>query len=174
VVRETYGDHDRTTTPGVNTVSTTTFDTDETIKTLDGFYCANVVASLWADAVANRLEGPAIFLLTDELGEVSEHARTAARQLADRIGDLGGAITADPRQLLDTAPRESDFELPDCGDVRSIIEVGLRELGVLIAAYEQFLARVRDTDPVSHQLVTGLLAAEAHRRADIEAAMQRP
>jgi hypothetical protein len=47
-------------------------------------------------------------------------------------------------------------------------------LGVLIAAYEQFLARVRDTDPVSHQLVTGLLAAETHRRADIEAAMQRP
>jgi hypothetical protein len=94
----------------VNIVSTITSDTDQTIKTLDGFYCANVVASLWADAVANRLEGPAIFLLTDELAEISAHGRAAAQQLADRIGDLGGTITADPRQLLDTAPRDSDFD----------------------------------------------------------------
>lgn len=155
-------------------MSTTTSDADRTVKTLDGFYCANVVAALWADAVANRLEGPAIFLLTDELAEVSEHARAAAQQLADRIGDLGGAITADPRQLVDTAPRDSDFALPDCGDVRSITEAGLRELNVIIAAYQEFLASVRDTDPVSHQLVTRLLGDETHRRADIDAALQRP
>lgn len=155
-------------------MSTTTSDTEQTIRALDGFYCANVVVSLWADAVGNRLEGPAIFLLTDELAEVSEHARAAAQQLADRIGDLGGEITADPRQLLDNAPRDRDYELPDCGDVRSIIEIGLHELGVIITAYEQFLARVRDTDPVSHQLVTRLLGEETHRRADIEAAMRRP
>lgn len=153
---------------------TTTPDTDQTIKSLDSFYCANVVVSLWADAVSNRLEGPAIFLLTDELAEVSEHARAAAQRLADRLGDLGGATTADPRRLRDVAPGDTDFELPDCGDVRSIIELGLRELNVLIAAYEEFLGAIRDTDPVSHQLVTGLLADETHRRADIEAAMQRP
>jgi hypothetical protein len=28
----------------------------------------------------------------------------AAARLAGRIGDLGGAITADPRQLIDRAP----------------------------------------------------------------------
>lgn len=155
-------------------MSVTTTDTDQTIKCLDGFYCANVVASLWAAAVGNRLEGPAIYLLADELAEVSEHAGAAARQLADRIGDLGGAITADPRHLLGARPGEGDFELPDCGDVRSITEAGLRELNVIIAAYEEFLVRVRDTDPVSHQLVTRLLGDETHRRADIEAALQRP
>src|SRR6266702_272157 len=36
---------------------------------LDSFYCHNVVAGLWADAVANRLEGLAIYLLSDELPE---------------------------------------------------------------------------------------------------------
>lgn len=155
-------------------MSTTTSASELTvIRSLDGFYCANVIASLWADAVSNRLEGPAIFLLSDELAEVSEHARGAAQRLADRIGDLGGAITADPRQLLDVAPRDGEFELPDCGDVRSITEAGLRELNFIIAAYEEFLVMVRDTDPVSHQLVTGLLADETHRRADIEAALQR-
>jgi ferritin-like protein len=154
-------------------MATTAPETDRTITTLNGFYCANIVASLWADAVANRLEGPATFLLSDELAEVSEHARASARKLAERIGDLGGAITADPRQLLETAPRDRDFELPDCGEVRSIIEAGLAELNVIIAAYEEFLATVREADPVSHHLVTSLLAAETHRRADIEAALQR-
>lgn len=113
-------------------------------------------------------------LLTDELAEVSEHARAAAQQLADRIGDLGGAITADPGHPLDARPGDSDFELPDCGDVRSITEAGLRELNVIITAYEKFLVKVRDTDPGSHQLVTRLLGDETHRRADIEAALKRP
>ena len=36
----------------------------------DSFYCHNVVVALWADAVANRLEGLAIYLLSDELPEV--------------------------------------------------------------------------------------------------------
>jgi ferritin-like protein len=154
-------------------MSATASDTDLAIKTLNSFYCANVVVSLWADAVGNRLEGPPIYLLTDELEEVSDHARAAAHELADRIGDLGGAVTADPRRLLDARPGDHDFELPDCGDIRSITEVGLRELTVMIDAYEEFLATVRDTDPVSHQLVTRLLGDETHGRADIEAALQR-
>ena len=33
---------------------------------LDSFYCHNVIAALWADAVANRLEGMAIYLLAAE------------------------------------------------------------------------------------------------------------
>jgi ferritin-like protein len=86
------------------------------IDELDSFYCHNIVVSLWADAVANRLEGMAIYLLSDELPEVAEHARTAARRLADRIGDLGGANTADPRQLIDRAPGGIEFTIPDCSD----------------------------------------------------------
>jgi hypothetical protein len=64
-------------------------------------------------------------LLTDELAEVSERARAAAQRLADRIGDLG--------------------------DVRSTTDAGLSELNVIIAAFEEFLVRARDTDPVSQQ-----------------------
>ena len=60
----------------------------------------------------NRLEGLAIFLLGDELAEIADRARAAARRLADRIGDLGGAITADPRQLLNRSPGTEEFTLP--------------------------------------------------------------
>jgi ferritin-like protein len=140
------------------------------IDDLDSFYCHNIVASLWADAVANRLEGMAIYLLSDELPEVAEHARAAARRLADRIGDLGGAVTADPRQLIDRSPG-TEFTIPDCSDPRAIISYALHRLDVIITAYQAFLDKVRGWDDVSFALVVGLLAAEAHRRADAVAAL---
>src|SRR5919108_555258 len=62
-------------------------DAQDVIAAPDSFYCHNVVVSLWADAVANRLEGMAIYLLSDELPEVADQARKAAGQVADRIGD---------------------------------------------------------------------------------------
>ena len=77
---------------------------DDVIDALDSFYCHNVVVALWADAVANRLAGSAFYLLSDEIPEIAQHARAAAARLAGRIGDLGGAITADPRQLIDPNP----------------------------------------------------------------------
>jgi ferritin-like protein len=141
------------------------------IDDLDSFYCHNIVASLWADAVANRLEGMAIYLLSDELPEVAEHARSAARRLADRIGDLGGAVTADPRELIDRAPGDTEFTIPDCSDPRAIISYALHRLDVIITAYQAFLDTVRGRDDVSFALVVGLLAAEAHRRADVMAAL---
>jgi ferritin-like protein len=141
------------------------------IDDLGSFYCHNVVASLWADALANRLEGMAIYLLGDELPAVAEQARAAARRLADRVGDLGGAVTADPRQLLGRAPGDEEFTIPDCSDPRAITSYALHRLDVIIAAYQAFLDKVRGRDDVSFALVVGLLAAETHRRADIRAAL---
>ena len=144
---------------------------EDVIDALDSFYCHNVVAALWADAVANRLEGPAIYLLSDEIPEVAEHARAAAARLADRIGDLGGAVTADPRQLIDRAPGGNEFTIPDCSDPRAITTYALQRLNIIIAAYQAFLDKVRGRDDVSFALVVDLLGAETHRRADVMAAL---
>ena len=144
---------------------------EDVIDALDSFYCHNVVAALWADAVANRLEGPAIYLLSDEIPEVAEHARAAAARLADRIGDLGGAVTADPRQLIDRAPGGNEFTIPDCSDPRAITTYALQRLNIIIAAYQAFLDKVRGHDDVSFALIVSLLGAETHRRADVKAAM---
>ena len=146
--------------------------TDEhVIAALDSFYCHNVVVALWADAVANRLEGSAIYLLSDEIPEVAEHARAAAARLADRVGDLGGAITADPRQLINRAPGSDEFTIPDCSDPRAIVTYAVQRLNTIIDAYQAFLDKVRGRDDVSFALVVDLLGAETHRRADVMAAL---
>jgi ferritin-like protein len=152
-------------------VTTEYLAADNVADSLDRFYCHNHVAALWADAVANRLEGLALYLLNDELAEVAEHARAAARRLADRIGDLGGAVTADPRELIDRAPGENEFSIPDCSDPRAIVAYALQRVELIIAAYQEFLDAVRARDDVSFALVVDLLAAETHRRADAQAAL---
>ena len=139
---------------------------EDVIDALDSFYCHNVVAALWADT-----EGMAIYLLSDELPEVADHARAAARHLADRIGDLGGAVTGDPRQLIDRAPGDNEFTIPDCSSPRAITSYALHRLDAIIAAYQAFLDKVRGRDDVSFALVVGLLGAETHRRADVKAAL---
>lgn len=146
-------------------------DARDVIGALDSFYCHNHVVALWADSVANRLEGTAIYLLSDELPEVAEHARKAAGRLADRVGDLDGAITGDPRLLIDRASGPAEFTIPDCSDPRAILSYAVQRLDVIIAAYQEFLDKVRGRDDVSFALVVGLLAAETHRRADAQAAL---
>jgi ferritin-like protein len=144
----------------------------EVIRRLDGFYCYNVSVSLWADAVANRLEGPALYLLADELAEVAQHARAAAAKLAARIGDLGGAVTAHPRDVADRFP--SDFTMPaNCADPAAILAIAAPNLATIIAAYDDFLDLALGKDHVSHHLVTKLLGQETHRLADLEAAQAR-
>ena len=51
--------------------------------------------------------------------------------------------------------------------------LALQRVNVIIAAYQDFLDQVRGRDDVSFALVVGLLAVEAHRRADIEAALAK-
>jgi hypothetical protein len=55
-----------------NTMTSPDLAVEDVIDALDSFYCHNHVVALWADAVANRLEGLAIYLLSDELPEVAE------------------------------------------------------------------------------------------------------
>jgi ferritin-like protein len=142
---------------------------DEVIRRLDDFYCYNVSVSLWADAVANRLEGPALYLLADELAEVAQDARAAAAKLTARIGDLGGAVTAHPREVADRSP--GDFMMPtNCAAPAAILAIAAVNLAAIIDAYDDFLDLALGKDHVSHHLVTRLLGQETHRLADLEAA----
>ena len=146
-------------------------EASEIIRRLDGFYCYNVSVLLWAEAVANRLAGPALYLLADELAEVAHDARAAAAKLAARIGDLGGAVTAHPRDVADRSP--GDFVMPaNCADPAAILTIAAVNLATIIDAYNDFLDLALGKDHVSHHLVTKLLGHEAHRLADLEAAQE--
>ena len=85
-------------------------EVEEVVERLDGFYSYNLAVMHFSRALGNRLEGQASFLLGDELEGVVEAVLQAAKKLADRIGELGGAVTADPALLVERSPL-SEFSL---------------------------------------------------------------
>jgi hypothetical protein len=107
---------------------------EDVIDALDSFYCHNVVG-LWADAVANRLEGMAIYLLSDEFPEVIETigGRDAAvlmfsARVAQQPGRAGGLLVVRP----DPAGRIVDLTvfLRPLAAVQALAEEMGRRLGV--------------------------------------------
>ena len=146
-------------------------DVEEVVDTLDGYYCYNLVVMHFSHALRNRLEGQAAFLLGDELEENAEQSLKAAKKLADRIGDLGGVVSADPTQFVERSPLE-EFSLPDSNsEVGVILSFVLERIRMIIGEYGAFLERVRGRDEISHLLVLDLLKEQVARESEIEAAL---
>ena len=146
-------------------------DVEEIVDTLDSYYCYNLVAMHFSQALRNRLEGQAAFLLGDELEENAEQGLKAAKKLADRIGDLGGVVSADPTQFVERSPLE-EFSLPDSNsEVGVILGFVLERIRMIIGEYGAFLERVRGRDEISHLLVLDLLKEQVARESEIEAAL---
>jgi ferritin-like protein len=146
-------------------------DVEEIVDTLDSYYCYNLVVMHFSHALRNRLEGQAAFLLGDELEENAEQGLKAAKKLADRIGDLGGVVSADPTQFVERSPLE-EFSLPDSNsEVGVILSFVLERIRMIIGEYGAFLERVRGRDEISHLLVLDLLKEQVARESEIEAAL---
>src|SRR5215216_1026631 len=95
-------------------------DVEEVVERLDSFYSYNMVVVQFCRAMENRLEGQASFLLGDELEEVAEEALSAAKMLSNRIGELGGEITADPSLLVERSPLPA-FSMPESNSEVGVI-----------------------------------------------------
>jgi ferritin-like protein len=144
-------------------------DADAVVADLDRLRAAHVVAEQWLLAVENRLEGPAHFLLEDELREQVEIHRQAAGALAERIAELDGAITGDPTMLLELSGLGS-FEMPaDTSDATAITDYALERVRRLIGAYAEALESTGDTDELTHRLLLELVRPQVATEAELEA-----
>ena len=146
-------------------------DVEEIVATLDSYYCYNLVVMHFSHALHNRKEGQAAFLLGDEFEEIAVQSLEAARKLADRIGDLGGEVTADPTQFVERSPL-GEFSLPASNsEVGIILSFVLGRIRMIVREYEAFLERIRGRDEISHLLLLDLLKEQVAREAEIEAAL---
>jgi ferritin-like protein len=138
------------------------------VADLDRLRAAHVVAEQWLLAVENRLQGPALYLLDDELPELTEINRQAAAALAGRVAELDGAITGDPSLLIEVSGL-SAFELPaDPSDPAAITDYALERVRELIGAYGEALERTRDADELTHRLLLKLVRQQVQMEADLE------
>jgi hypothetical protein len=91
--------------------------------------------------------------------------RAAARCLADRVGDLGGAVTADPRQLIGRAPGDEEFTFPGLLGPAGHHQLRAAPPGRYCRGLPGVPGQGAGRDDVSFALVVGLLAAETLCRA---------
>jgi ferritin-like protein len=149
----------------------TGIDLEEIVVALDSCYCHQMVVLHFCYAVENRLAGQALFVLRDDLLEVATESLAAARKLAARIGELGGAVTADPTQFVQRSPLRA-FSLPEsASDVGSILRHVRAQIRTGIEAYGALLAQVREKDDLSYALILELLRRQVAREAEVEAAL---
>jgi ferritin-like protein len=113
----------------------------------------------------------AFVLLNGELDRRSGAGLANARRLADRLAQLGGAVTGDPSRFIDLAPIER-FSLPESGsDVQAILSLALGYERLFVESYGEFAATVRDTDIVTYEEVVDLLRDHVKREDELEMAL---
>jgi ferritin-like protein len=138
---------------------------------LDRLYCYEQVVAHWCTGVENRLIGAASFLLADELREVAGEARATGEQLAARVAQLGGEITADPTDFVERAAIE-ELRVPrDYSDVEEILTVAINYERTAIADYHNLLSGLREYDVITHLLLAEILAGKLAREDELEAAL---
>ena len=110
---------------------------------------------------------------TPELDEKAEEFRGHAKKLAERIGQLGGAVTADPSSFVEVSPFER-FALPDSNsEVGTILSYVLEQERVAISAYSEFVERIRDRDLMTQHDLLGILSDHIKSEADLEAVLTK-
>ena len=148
-------------------------DTQEVINKLDSFYAYEMLAMHFNLAVHNRLEGQAALVLDDVLNEKAEESLGHAKTLADRIGQLGGAVTGDPTQFVDVSPIERFSLPPSNSDVGRILSYILEQVRLAIRAYGEFLDGIREKDAVTYFEVVKVLQSHITNESDIEAVLMK-
>jgi ferritin-like protein len=138
---------------------------------LDRLYCYEQVVLHWCAGVENRLIGFASFVLGDELRKVAAESSEVGEQLAARIAQLGGEITADPTAFVERAPID-ELRLPrSYADVEEILTVAIEYERTVIAEYHRLLGDLREHDVITHRLLAEIIASKLEREDELEAAL---
>jgi bacterioferritin len=144
-------------------------DIEEMIDALDSFHAQSWVVVHFSQALKNRLEGQAAFLLSKELEDKAQESMKHAKKLAERIAELGGTETGDPTEFVMLSPLKR-FSMPSStSDVKVILSYILEQEQTIIRKYEDFMIKIRDKDDLTYHLLREILEDEIGRESEIEA-----
>ena len=146
-------------------------DIQEIIDALDSFQSQSWVVVHFSQALKNRLEGQAAFLLSKELEDKVQESIKHAKKLAERITDLGGAETGDPTEFVMLSPLKRFFMPSSTSDVKVILSYILEQEQTIISKYGDFMIKLRDKDDLTYHLLREILEDEIRRESEIEAVL---
>lgn len=125
----------------------------------------------WSLALHNRLECLALVLLSQEMEKRVDEGRKNATVLAERIGQLGGAITGDPAQFVDLFAVDDFVLLSSGADYLPILESALDYERLFIQEDAEFGRQNRDRGLISYEAVLGLLKYHIEVEDELETSL---
>lgn len=146
-------------------------DVQDILTKLDSFYSHEMIVMHFCYTLENRLEGQAPILIGQEVRDKAKESLDHAKKLAERIAQLGGSVTGDPRRFVELSPLKR-FDLPSSiSDVGTILSYILDQERGTIKFYGDFLQQVKDKDDLTYKIILEILEAEVRREAEIQSVL---
>lgn len=149
----------------------TNIDPQAVIDELNSLYAYEMLAMNWAILVGHQLEGTALLMLQEEFAVQVQESLARAKELAARIGQLGGGVVAHPKMYLEQAPL-SKFALPhDYGSFTHILSTALQYEQTIVPIYHNLVLELEANDRVTSFMLLGLLQQHLSRADDLETSL---
>jgi bacterioferritin len=119
---------------------------------------------------AKIVKGPMREVTAAELMEHAGEELGHAELLADRIIELGGDPVLKPSDWDKLT--NCGYEVPDDPYVEVLLEQNIKGEQCAISVYDKLLKYTRDVDPITYNIVLGILADEVTHEEDLQAIVE--
>ncbi len=142
-------------------------DVDELINLLNKALADEWLAYYQYWIGAKVVKGPMKNAVISELEEHAKEELAHADLLVDRINQLGGTPVLSP----DEWPKITNcgYEVPDDPFVQKILDQNIKGEQCAIRTYDKILEITRDADPVTYNIVLGILTEEVEHEEELAA-----
>jgi len=119
-----------------------------------------------AKVVVGPMRGAVVAELEEHAGDELKHAG----MLVDRIIKLGGTPILKPEDWYKMT--NCGYEAPADPSVRKVLEQNVKGEQCAIEVYSKLLDMVKDKDPITYNMVLGILEDEIEHEEDLEALLE--
>ncbi|HOF19745.1 MAG TPA: ferritin-like domain-containing protein [Bacteroidales bacterium] len=142
-------------------------DVDELINLLNKALADEWLAYYQYWIGAKIVKGPMKVAVTTELEEHAMEELAHAVLLVERINQLGGTPVLSPDEWSKIS--NCAYEIPDDPFVMKILDQNIKGEQCAIRTYDKILNITRETDPVTYNIVLGILTEEVEHEEELAA-----
>ena len=119
-----------------------------------------------AKVAKGPMRGAVVAELVEHANEELEHAE----MLVERILQLGGKPVLSPEDWFKVT--NCGYEAPSDPKVKTLLEQNIKGEQCAIDVYQKLSTMLKDKDPITHQMVLGILEDEVEHEEDLESLLE--
>lgn len=142
-------------------------DVEKVIELLNKAFCDEWLAYYQYWLGAKVIKGPT---KDNVIAELLQHAADELRHadmVANRIVQLGGSPTTEPKRWYDLT--NCGYEPPDDPYVEVLLDQNIKGEQCAISVYHEMMQKTRDKDPVTYELALQIMQDEVEHEEDLQA-----